>query len=372
MEAASGTAGGVASGIERAPAATLSDPTLRATWDLRAVAAAGGDMHQGAAFAADRVRRSITTLPIFVDGTPLLVCIRSLPLIGLGVASISRGPAVPVGATETERARVPEMLRRVAHWLRREEGVVELRVDPWLPASPLLEEEWTRCGFSPCEESFFSRNAMWIRATATPGVTEAEIFSLLGSSKRNQVNAARRSELQVSRLHPERDVAALTEAASVVNETAVRREFAQINLSQTLITWSDLMRAGQMEVWTARDPHGVLVAVETALRHGERLTSHHAGSHDAGTATPAGAGALLRWTLIETARQEGRIADLGGADIAGHREIPEPGEKMFGLYDHKRAFGAEWVAMSGAHSIVVDPRGHALRSLARRVLGGRR
>ena len=354
--------------IERAPMGTLTDPVLRAAWDQRAVAAPGGDMHQGSAFAADRARRSIRTLPLYVDGAPLLVCIRSLPLLGLSVASISRGPAISADASDAERASTPGRLQRVGEWLHKEEGVVELRVDPWLPASDALEAEWLRVGFSPCDESFFSKNAMWIRATARPGVTEEETFSLLGSSKRNQVNAARRSEIQVVRLHPDRDSVALKEAASLVNETAVRREFSQINPEQTLLTWSDLMRAGQMEVWVARDAQGVAIAVETALRHGERLTSHHAGSREVGPATPAGAGALLRWTLIEAARQEGRIADLGGADVAGYREIPQPGEKMYGLYDHKRAFGAEWVAMSGAHRVVLDPRRYALRSAVRRLL----
>jgi hypothetical protein len=273
-----------------------------------------------------------------------------------------------VDASVVERQSVPKKLRRVGDWLRQEEGVIELRVDPWLPASAEIEEEWLRAGFSPCDENFFSKNAMWIRATARPGATETEIFSLLGSSKRNQINAARRADMHIVRLNPNGDRAGLLDAASLVNETAVRREFAQINLEQTLLTWSDLMRAGQMEVWVARDARGEAIAVETALRHGERLTSHHAGSRAAGPATPAGAGALLRWTLIDMARQEGRIADLGGADIAGHREIPEPGEKMHGLYDHKRAFGAEWVAMSGAHRIVLDARGYALRSGIRKLL----
>ena len=113
-------------------------------------------------------------------------------------------------------------------------------------------------------------------------------------------------------------------------------------------------------------PHAI--AVETAIRHGERLTSHHAGSRTDGRPTSAGVGALLKWTLIETARQEGRIADLGGADVVGHRQVPQPGDKMYGLYDHKRSFGAEWVEMSGAHRIVLDPPRYALRSALRTAL----
>ena len=118
----------------------------------------------------------------------------------------------------------------------------------------------------------------------------------------------------------------------------------------------------------ARDADGSAIAVETAIRHGERLTSHHAGSRTDGRPTSAGVGALLKWTLIETARQEGRIADLGGADVVGHRQVPQPGDKMYGLYDHKRSFGAEWVEMSGAHRIVLDPPRYALRSALRTAL----
>jgi lipid II:glycine glycyltransferase (peptidoglycan interpeptide bridge formation enzyme) len=81
---------------------------------------------------------------------------------------------------------------------------------------------------------------------------------------------------------------------------------------------------------------------------------------------------LLRWTLINQARIEGRIADLGGADIAGYRETPKPGDRMYGLYAFKRSFGASWVEMSGAHRIVVNPLGARLRAALRRLaVGGR-
>ena len=45
--------------------------------------------------------------------------------------------------------------------------------------------------------------------------------------------------------------------------------------------------------------------------------------------------------------------DLGGADVAGARRIPAEGEPTYGLYEHKRSFGAEWVALAGAHERVV-------------------
>jgi lipid II:glycine glycyltransferase (peptidoglycan interpeptide bridge formation enzyme) len=62
---------------------------------------------------------------------------------------------------------------------------------------------------------------------------------------------------------------------------------------------------------------------------------------------------LLRWRAIELAVAERRAEmDLGGVDVAGARRMPEPGEPTYGLYEHKRSFGAEWVAMAGAQEHV--------------------
>ena len=35
------------------------------------------------------------------------------------------------------------------------------------------------------------------------------------------------------------------------------------------------------------------------------------------------------------------------------RAEPVDGEPMFGLYEHKRSFGAQWVEMTGAHERVI-------------------
>ena len=45
--------------------------------------------------------------------------------------------------------------------------------------------------------------------------------------------------------------------------------------------------------------------------------------------------------------------DLGGVDVAGARREPREGEPMYGLYQHKRSFGAEWVELAGAHEKVI-------------------
>ena len=71
---------------------------------------------------------------------------------------------------------------------------------------------------------------------------------------------------------------------------------------------------------------------------------------------------------IQLAIREGCAEmDLGGVDVAGAREEPEPGGRMAGLYDHKRSFGASWMSLVGAHELVMDPRGYRVGRLAQRV-----
>ena len=76
---------------------------------------------------------------------------------------------------------------------------------------------------------------------------------------------------------------------------------------------------------------------------------------------------LLRWRAIQLALAEGRTEmDLGGVDVAGARRIPAEGEPTYGLYEHKRSFGAEWVALAGAQERVARPWRYALgRGLSR-------
>ena len=76
-------------------------------------------------------------------------------------------------------------------------------------------------------------------------------------------------------------------------------------------------------------------------------------------------------------RGHGAEMDLGGVDVAGARRVPAPGEPMYGLYEHKRSFGAEWLELAGAHERVLRPRRYRAGRVAARVrrllprLGGR-
>ena len=61
--------------------------------------------------------------------------------------------------------------------------------------------------------------------------------------------------------------------------------------------------------------------------------------------------------------------DLGGVDVAGSRSEPREGDPLYGLYQHKRAFGGRWLELTGAHERVFDPRGYALGASCRPPLG---
>jgi len=78
--------------------------------------------------------------------------------------------------------------------------------------------------------------------------------------------------------------------------------------------------------------------------------------------------------LFQLAIWEGcQEMDLGGVDVTGARGEPKEGDPLFGLYQHKRAFGGLWLELTGAHERVFDARGYATGRVAERVarLAGR-
>jgi len=45
---------------------------------------------------------------------------------------------------------------------------------------------------------------------------------------------------------------------------------------------------------------------------------------------------------------------------------PQEGDPLYGLYQHKQSFGGQWLALTGAHERVFDPRGYQIGRLASR------
>jgi lipid II:glycine glycyltransferase (peptidoglycan interpeptide bridge formation enzyme) len=117
----------------------------------------------------------------------------------------------------------------------------------------------------------------------------------------------------------------------------------------------------------ATDSDGSVVAGLLLYRHGRRLSTVHSADRSATRRDLPGTLHLLRWRAIQVAIAEGcDEMDFGGADVAGARRPPVRGEPMFGLYEHKRSFGATWVELAGAHELVARPRRYLVgRGLAR-------
>jgi lipid II:glycine glycyltransferase (peptidoglycan interpeptide bridge formation enzyme) len=74
---------------------------------------------------------------------------------------------------------------------------------------------------------------------------------------------------------------------------------------------------------------------------------------------------LVLWRAMQLAIREGREElDLAGVDVAGARHEPKPGDDMYGLYEFKRAYGADWVEQAGAHARILRPARYRLGELA--------
>jgi lipid II:glycine glycyltransferase (peptidoglycan interpeptide bridge formation enzyme) len=82
---------------------------------------------------------------------------------------------------------------------------------------------------------------------------------------------------------------------------------------------------------------------------------------------------LVRWRAIRDALAEGCHAiELGGVDLPGHREPPSLGEPTWGLYEHKRGFGARWLERAPPRRIVLRPGAERWARARRRVVDGLR
>jgi lipid II:glycine glycyltransferase (peptidoglycan interpeptide bridge formation enzyme) len=212
------------------------------------------------------------------------------------------------------------------------------------------------------------------------GRDEGEVFAAIARSTRQRIRQAERSGVAV------RAVAAparphLDRFYDLLRATGERRGFT-FGARREFVTWWERAHAARHLVYlvasAADDPAAQRPLAGLILfRHGNRLSTVHSADVSDARATHPGLPHLLRWRAIQLALSERRgQMDLGGVDVAGARRIPKPGEPMYGLYEHKRSFGAEWVELAGAHERVVRPRryrvGRVVARVARAMPGGRR
>jgi len=349
-----------------------------ADWDSWTVAAPGGHVYQSRAWAEHRHASGWT--PRFLvtdDGGRILALIRAWPAIRGGSAYLPRGP---VGGDASAVAR-----RQIAVAAALARDMIDVvAADPEIPAADDAFSRAIRAaGFRPLEEIQPSRHRVSLALPA--GSDENSVFDAIARSTRQRIRAAIGDGLAVVR-HDTRPFeggagegfASPTEPAAIalerfydlLLETGERRRFSFGPRAAFVGWWRAAHAAGHLVYLEARarGDAGEALAGLVLYRHGGRFSAVHSGDHQAARVAHPGALHLLRWRAIQLAIREGcREMDLGGADIAGARREPREGEPLYGLYQHKRAFGGRWLELSGAHERVFDARAYALGRLMARL-----
>ncbi|HWP64025.1 MAG TPA: hypothetical protein VNO86_11205 [Candidatus Binatia bacterium] len=361
-----------------------ASPEELETWDRIAVDGFAGHVLQSLAWGEHRRRTGWRADHwVFPDGSRALVLRRPWPLLPGESAYVPRGP-IPATPT-TDRAGLLVALGQALAG----EGVDVLAADPEVPAAaPGYLDRIRAAGFRPIEEIQPARHRLALALDPASG--EEAAFARIARPTRQRIRAAERAGLVVVRYDGrggdpgpgfvapvEPPEVAFERFADLLARTGERRGFG-FDRADFLGWWLAAHAAGHLVLLLAHEPSsGVGLGAEgpgggpiaglLLYRHGCRLSTVHSGDLAEARRRTPGALHLLRWRAIQLAlREERRELDLGGVDRPGARRIPEPGEPLYGLYEHKRSFGAEWVELAGAHELVVRPIRYAAgRALAR-------
>jgi lipid II:glycine glycyltransferase (peptidoglycan interpeptide bridge formation enzyme) len=360
-------------------------PDELADWDAWTVVAPGGHVYQSQAWA--EIRRASGWTPRFMVAEPgarVLALTRPWPAIGGGSAYLPRGPvpSTPGAGNVGHAATLAERQIAVAEVLANE-GFDVVAADPEVAAA---EREFgariRASAFRPIEEIQPSRHRVSLPLN---GADEDGVFDGIAKSTRQRIRGAERDGVTVVR----HDATAATDdpgegfagpgepAATALDrfydlllETGERRHFTFGPRAAFVAWWQAAHDAGHLVYLEARaaGPTAEPLAGLILYRHGGRLSTVHSGDHAAARTDHPGALHLLRWRAIQLAIREACTEmDLGGVDVAGARGEPQEGDPLYGLYQHKRAFGGQWLELTGAHERVFDPSGYALGRLTSRL-----
>jgi hypothetical protein len=305
-------------------------------------------------------RRAAGQEPLFVtfdDGRGALIVSRPQRPVGVFVTS-RKGP---VHAGDPP-AQVADRARALAA-LMRGRGASLLYVDPEIDRSADYASAMGAGGFEITDPAEPSVHVM--RLALPPGTTEDELFASFAKSARQRIRSAEKAGVAVrvdgngERLA---DFAALLAARSDDLGVALRPEFGSLPFSGRLIA------AGQARLYVAELAGDLLGGLLVYLQGGTLSTIYSADRADLRQSYP-GVMYLLRWAAIRDALTMGAPwVDMGGVDLPGHREPPGPTEPSYGLYEHKRSFGATWVEREQARRAVLRPWVERAASAGRSVL----
>jgi serine/alanine adding enzyme len=345
-----------------------------AGWDARTVDSPGGHVYQSRAWAGHR-RRSGWQARFLVtdDGGRVLALTRRWTLGGGGSAYLPRGPVVGTASELASRqVAVAETLAGA--------GIDVVAADPEVAASEhAFRLTITGAGFEPIEEIQPARHRVSLPLN---GQAEDDVFAAISKSTRQRIRKAADDLEPVVRhdrrrgANPGDEFAVPSEDPSIaldrfydlLLETGERRHFTFGPREAYVAWWGAALEAGHLVYLEAWGPRGAPIAGLILYRHGGRLSTVHSGDTAQARDDHPGALHLLRWRAIQLAVREGcSEMDLGGVDVAGARGEPREGDPMYGLYQHKQAFGGQWLELTGAHERVFDSRGYALGRLTGRI-----
>jgi lipid II:glycine glycyltransferase (peptidoglycan interpeptide bridge formation enzyme) len=352
-----------------------ASPEELVNWDARTVDAAGGHVLQSRAWAEHR--RASGWRPRFLvtdDGAFALALTRPWPAIGGGSAYVPRGP-IP----DADGAVIAAREIAIADYLAAG-GIDVVAADPEVPAADeAFRQAIDEAGFRSIEEIQPSRHRV---SLSLQGRSEDDVFGGISKSTRQRIRKAEEAVTDVVRYDgkvPSNGVGdgfappseaidvALDRFYDLLLETGERRHFSFGPRGSFVGWWQGALAAGYLvylEAWSAR---GAPLAGLILYRHGERLSTVHSGDHAEDRDENPGALHLLRWRAIQLAIREARTEmDLGGVDVEGARQEPHEGDELYGLYQHKRSFGGEWLELTGAYERVDDARGYALGRVLQR------
>ena len=342
-------------------------------WDASAVDVPGGHVLQSRAWAEHRAASGWVPRFLAVGSLRALALARPWPWLPGGSAYLPRGPVgqgtpwVAGHASDDEVAIGAGLAGIAAHLAA--QGIDVVAADPEVAAGDHgYREALDAAGFHAIAEIQPSRHRM---ALDLPADGDAEaVMNGVAKATRQRIRRAERDGVCVLRwdaattelagtVRPDEEPAtALDRFYGLLRATGDRRGFTFAGPSEFTAWWRRAHAAGHLVYLEAREgePSGDVLGGLVLYRHGRRLSTAHSGDRAERRRDHPGAMHLLRWRAIELALAERRTEmDLGGVDVAGARRPPEPGEPTHGLYEHKRSFGAEWVALAGAQERVVRP-----------------